>query len=99
MSRKLSVTEKIIYDRVDEILFYLWDPIGVNDAPQARDEYRSYLGPVFSKLIHNSTKSDIVDYLVMIESENMDLSPDKKHATNIVNILFEMKEMVDETTS
>ncbi len=99
MGRKLTTTEKTIYDRADEILFYLWDPIGISDVPQTRDEYHHYLGPVFSKLMQNSTPTEIADYLVMVETQNMGLSPNKEHALKIAKILLEMKEWMYEQTS
>ncbi len=48
--RKLSDRENELYQRVDEVLHYLWDPIGVSDVPGARDEYHSYVPQVFSLL-------------------------------------------------
>jgi len=39
MKSDLNHQEKELYRRTDEILHYLWDPIGVSDTPQARDEY------------------------------------------------------------
>jgi hypothetical protein len=35
--------DKELYRRIDEVVHYLWDPIGVSDVPEARDEYHSYL--------------------------------------------------------
>jgi len=54
MKEKLSAKEKELYRRTDEILHYLWDPIGVSDIAQARDEYYSYLPRVFSRLIEDA---------------------------------------------
>lgn len=30
----------LIYKRIDEILWFDWDPIGVNQIEEARDEYQ-----------------------------------------------------------
>jgi hypothetical protein len=36
-----------LFKRIDDILWFDWDPIGINDdAP--RDEYESYTPPIFS---------------------------------------------------
>ena len=43
MGYKSSREEIELYKRVDEVLHYLWDPIGVAEEPWARDEYYSYL--------------------------------------------------------
>jgi len=43
MGQKLPPKQLELYKRIDEILFYRWDPIGVSDGAWARDEYQSYL--------------------------------------------------------
>jgi hypothetical protein len=48
LGEKLPPQELELYKRCDEVLHYLWDPIGVAGAPGARDEYRSYLPNVFA---------------------------------------------------
>lgn len=52
MGKQLSPFERELYQRVDEVLHYVWDPIGVSDAPEARDEYFSYLPIVFGMHSH-----------------------------------------------
>lgn len=43
MGHKLTDDGLELYRRVDEVLFYVWDPIGVANSPAARDEYYGYL--------------------------------------------------------
>jgi hypothetical protein len=38
---------KAIQESIREILLRDWDPIGVNDVPEAQDEYDSYVGGVY----------------------------------------------------
>jgi hypothetical protein len=35
MGRKLTDTELELYRRVDEVLYYVWEPIGVASSPAA----------------------------------------------------------------
>ncbi len=42
--------------RVDEVLYYVWDPIGVSDEPFARGEYHSYV-PRVSQLVKESDEA------------------------------------------
>ena len=77
---KLTPDQNELYKRVDEVLHYLCDSIGVSDAPEARDKYWSYFPVVFGKPIYNSTKNEIAEYLTNIKSETMRLSAKKKHA-------------------
>ena len=43
MGQKLPPCEAKLYRHCDEILHYIWDPIGVAGRTGARDEYDSYL--------------------------------------------------------
>ncbi len=50
MGRKWTKIELELYRRVDEVLYYVWAPIGVAHSPAARDEYQGYLPKVFAML-------------------------------------------------
>ena len=69
--RGLSGKDNELLARVDEVLHYLWDPIGVKDIPEARDEYTSYAGVVFSMLRRGAGSKEISKYLVNIRAEHM----------------------------
>ncbi|MCE2593203.1 hypothetical protein K6Y31_00010 [Motilimonas cestriensis] len=92
MNNKLSTSEKGLYRRVDEILFYLWDPIGVCDIPMARDEYQSYLPQVFKLLLNDSKDHEVSAYLIKVESGSMGLSANNKKALEVARLLIETKE-------
>ena len=99
MKDQLNSKEKELYRRTDEILHYLWDPIGVSDVPQARDEYYSYLPGVFARLIGNSKDHEIAAYLTEVEESSMGMTPNKEKALVIARMLIEAKEwIVDETS-
>ena len=94
MGKKLSPEQNELYKRTDEVLHYIWDPIGVSDSPYARDEYWGYLPRVFGMLVKNESKETIVNYLLAVESEQMGLSPKKENAEHVVEILKEYKEKI-----
>ncbi|MET3555842.1 hypothetical protein ABIC50_005787 [Burkholderia sp. 567] len=50
MGRKWTKIELELCRRVDEVLYYVWAPIGVAHSPAARDEYQGYLPKVFAML-------------------------------------------------
>lgn len=60
-------------EAIDEILWRLWDPIGVNDAPEARDEYSAYAAGVLDLLRRGADDEEVVRHLRSIESERMGL--------------------------
>jgi hypothetical protein len=87
MGRRLSPFEKELYQRTDEVMHYVWDPIGVAGIPQARDEYDSYLPQVFSMLIERKTEAEIAAYLSEIEGDRMGLTPATENAAQVASVL------------
>lgn len=86
MKKKLRAEENELYRRVDEILHYIWDPIGVSDCPKARDEYHSYLPRVFSRLMNEAKDHEIAAYLNKLESCSMGMSPKKDKAFEVASL-------------
>jgi hypothetical protein len=60
---------------LQRILLEEWDPIGVQDAPGAADEYDSYAFEIYT-MLHSAappTAERIAAYLTLIEAEHMGL--------------------------
>jgi len=87
MGQKLNPKENELYKRTDEVLFYIWDPIGISREPYARDEYWAYLPQVFQMLLNNKPKELIVEFLLSIVKDKIGLRPNKKHTKEVVEIL------------
>ena len=84
--------------RVGEILHYRWDPIGVADAPEARDEYDGYLPQITGMLIRGAGKQEIAKQLTTISTENMGLSntpAGRKRDQEIAELLIAHFSVVD----
>jgi len=64
--------------RVDEVLYYVWDPIGVNDEPCARSEYENYVPQVLKLLEQHETSAPISLYLANIMKSDMEEPADKE---------------------
>jgi len=72
------------------VMHYLWDPIGISGAPEARDEYHSYVPPVFSLLINGGSVQDIANFLDTTATEKMgfsDVQGGGEHSQKIATIL------------
>ncbi len=69
MTDKKKIKELI--QRIDEVLFYEWDPIGVSDEPWARAEYSSYAMTIL-KYVLNEDLNQIANQLSKIETDSMD---------------------------
>ena len=62
-----------IESQIAAILLHDWDPIGVADVPQARDEYDSYVGGVYRVLASGGSLAEIEAHLRDIEVRMMGL--------------------------
>lgn len=59
---------------VRQILMSEWDPIGVNDTPEAADEYDGYIGPLLDLLNARASSDEVAEYLQTVEIERMGLA-------------------------
>jgi len=96
MGTKMSPLDKELWLRVDEVLYYLWDPIGVSSEPRARGEYESYVPQVFGLLNANADENRIAAYLVNIVTDTMGLPEDTEQALEAARILLEWKGTLSE---
>lgn len=82
--------------RIDEVLFYIWDPIGVSPIPQARCEYRSYVPKVIQLLEQSDDPIGISSYLQQIASARMGLLPNKAKCDEVAELLLDHKSAIRE---
>jgi hypothetical protein len=68
---QLEVIRSDMETKVSEILFYVWDPIGVNGMPTCRDEYDSYVPIVSAYLLHNFDEVGVDALLMFIMEESI----------------------------
>jgi hypothetical protein len=80
--------------RVDEVLYYIWDPIGVSNEPYARGEYDGYVPKVFKLVSKNNNIEPISAYLAKIVNTHMGLSADLKRCDYAAELLLKHKEAV-----
>ncbi len=81
--------------RIDEVLYYLWDPIGVSDEPCARGEYSNYVG-IITTLVIEENEFKIAEKLSEIESVNMGLTKNPEKNKQIAKRLLVDKYAVQE---
>ena len=92
MSGNSVISDKEFHRRVDEILFYLWDPIRLSDNVMCRDEYRNYVPKVTALLLSSDSAAEIAEHLDSICTSSMGLSSKIEHDLKISEILIELKE-------
>ena len=88
--------DKELLARVNEVLFYIWDPIGVVAfGPSARDEYDSYALQVFGLLKSKSAAEEIANFLNKITVDRMGLNSNIKHDTETAVLLLDWMEFLE----
>jgi hypothetical protein len=83
-----------LYRRVDEVLYYVWDPIGVAKEPFARGEYKGYVQEVLELVEQNDDVEPVSSHLADIVQDMMGLSPDKKQCDYTAELLLKHKQAV-----
>lgn len=73
------------------ILLEEWDPIGINDVPEAQDEYDSYISRICEMLRCGCSTVDVYKHLRWIESEHMGLDGDEAHTRKIAESLASLR--------
>ena len=78
----------MLYRAVDEVLHYIWDPIGISGVPEARDEYHPYLPHVYDLVRNGADTTEVANYLSSITTERMGLTANASHDLQIANVLL-----------
>jgi len=95
MNQKVSPKDKELFNRIDEIAHYIWDPIGVAGIPEARDEYDGYLWPLFAR-VKTGKEKEIIEYMKWSEEEHMGLKFDEEKAKEAANAMLSWTEFIGE---
>lgn len=66
---------KVLELRVNEVLYYFWDPLDVNETPEAREEYDIYVPPLVGMLVAKKSQDAIAEALAEIEIDDLGLVP------------------------
>ncbi len=97
MGTHLSQYDEELLRRADEVLHYVWDPIGVSSQPAARDQYFGYLPTVFGMLKDQADPSQIAEYLNAIAAERMGLTHLTEQARRAAELLVAWRTRLDAT--
>ncbi len=95
MGCKCSEFEKELYVRIDEVVHYIWDPIGISSHPGARDEYYAYLPTIFGYIKCGDIES-LEKYMTWAAAEHMDLSGNQNSIKSAISIMLEWKLFLEE---
>ena len=84
--------------RVDEVLFYIWDPFDFKSEPFARIEYRNYVDEVLNCLQNAKSSNEISALLIDIVENRMGLVFRREISLKAAKLLFRHKKTTDSET-
>ena len=87
MSPDLQPEEMPLYRLRDEALYYVWDPIGANGAPEARHEYGAYLPKVY-ELVRLDKRDELIAYLTWVLRDRMGLEAEESFSAEAVDFMM-----------
>jgi len=70
-----------VLERLKDLLWEEWDPIGVNETDCPRDEYDSYALKIHSMLMSNASREEVLSYLVWLRTDYIGISKKGDPAT------------------
>ncbi|GAB3165191.1 hypothetical protein [Telluribacter humicola] len=80
----------LLYKKIDDILWFDWDPIGINDlAP--RDEYQSYVPEIFGLIKAGADRQQIAEQLFKLETDNMGLGGSMENCLTVAEKILNAK--------
>lgn len=83
-----AAKEILLYERIDHILWFDWDPLGINDmAP--RDEYQGYVPQIFNLKKAGADRYEIANRLLTFETENMGMSGTLENCLRIADRIID----------
>ncbi|MGF6808430.1 hypothetical protein OKW30_003556 [Paraburkholderia sp. Clong3] len=91
MEPEFKKSELELRQRADEVLYYVWDPIGVAECTAARDEYERYLPKVLSLLQQGANASAIAAYLDALVTDQMGLQENTEHSKRVAELVLNWK--------
>ena len=80
--------------RIDEVLYYVWDPIGVSDIPAARGEYSSYTMTILKYVLEEDLKK-VANQLSKIQRDSMCMATDEVENLKIAEQLIDFKDAIE----
>ena len=99
MSNPSDAFDQELYQRIDEVLFYLWDPAGVARDPLSRELYSAYVPDVFAALLEDADEQRVMEVLLRFETEFLGLSPRPSHARRVAEMLVDWRNLLEQKYS
>ncbi|MFN0279741.1 MAG: hypothetical protein ACKVRN_14260 [Pyrinomonadaceae bacterium] len=87
MDKELKERAIGVQEKIREVLFNEWDPIGVKDTAPS-DEYDAYIGSIYRLLATGTTSEVLAAHLQKLEIEQMECPTSPEHRKKIAERLL-----------
>lgn len=77
-----------IYTRVDEVLFYKWDPLRLSNSNTVRDEYSGYVNKVIDVVLEASSPRPLATHLEYLATSFMGVDGSEQRDSDIATLIF-----------
>jgi len=74
--------------RIDEIMFYKWNPLQLSNSNWPRYEYEFYVPEVYRLALESTSYHPISDYLTYVNTKRMLSRENKDHDIEIAKLIF-----------
>jgi len=88
----MTNAEKDLYIAIGKVLWEDWDPIGVNEFPEANDEYNGYIPSIFRLAVENADQQTIALKLNEFVQVNMGLFGDMVHCLEVADKIISVRD-------
>ncbi|MEZ9539134.1 metallophosphoesterase [Shewanella sp. 10N.286.51.B8] len=90
---KMTPAYNLFLTQVSEWLWNEWDPIGINDNQECRDEYEGYV-QIFAKLACHLSQAELSAYISLICNYQLNISIDKVE-TESIRLAYDLKRIAE----
>ncbi|MFV9475174.1 hypothetical protein ACM5Q9_12210 [Advenella sp. RU8] len=74
--------------RVDEILFYKWDPIGLSGSNGPRDEYSAYVAGIIERVCKRASPEALAKHLTYLSAEVIGIGVDEERDKSVAELIY-----------
>lgn len=86
---------RLLHQRTDEVLHYVWDPIGSAHHPEARDEYSGYVPHVVGLLASGADEETVAEYLEDVRTGYMGMPAAADRTRRVAVLLVRWRDWID----
>lgn len=73
--------------RIDEILFYKWDPLKSSSGNFPRDEYSHYVDPILTMMVNEASAAELTKHLSKLRQRAMCMAANDEVDSSVANLI------------